>query len=454
LFASAEQKAALMGAGHTYIAKPWRHEIYLNAGPFPHPVVRHELAHVIAGSFGTGPFRVAGPLGGIIPDPGRIEGFAVAAAPREDTDLSLYEWARAMRDLELLPKVSSLFRLSFLGTASTTAYTAAGAFVSFLHQELGPGPLKRWYEGESADSALGKSLDEWEQAFIAHLDQVTVSEAAMAEARARFDRPAIFGRRCPHAVDALGAEAGGALRRQDPVLALSLYRDVLALDPHDLDARLGLGSCAELSGEPKSAEERYQVLVDDPTLTEHARGVARERLGDLALATRQYDTALVHYEKARQSAVNEHRLRGIDAKEYAAKRGLNEPDGLATRAITELLIGDLELGTEPLLASAWLGEWTKAEPENGLAGYLLGKNLYNRGRYEEALAELESALSQKLEPPSAEREALRVKVILACVLGRKDVGASAAKRFAELEDASPARREGVARLADRCGFLQ
>ena len=67
-------------------------------------VLAHELAHVVSGSFGSGPFRVAGPLGGLIPDPGRIEGIAVAASPGEDDDFTLFEWSKALLDLNLLPE--------------------------------------------------------------------------------------------------------------------------------------------------------------------------------------------------------------------------------------------------------------------------------------------------------------------------------------------------------------
>ncbi|HEY0469639.1 MAG TPA: hypothetical protein VGC79_35860, partial [Polyangiaceae bacterium] len=62
LFADQGEKGRLMGASSTYIAKPWRREIYVQASAYPHPVVGHELAHVLAGSFGQGPFRVSGPL--------------------------------------------------------------------------------------------------------------------------------------------------------------------------------------------------------------------------------------------------------------------------------------------------------------------------------------------------------------------------------------------------------
>ena len=165
LFANADQKGYLMGAGSTYIAKPWRREIYIQRAGYPHPVMRHELAHVVAGTFARGPFRVAGPLFGIIPDPGRIEGVAVAAAPH-DEDLSLDEWAKAMRDLHLLPPLERVFRLSFLGEPSSRAYVVAGAFIDWLRREKGVATVRAWYGGESLrDSATGADLlDELEHA--------------------------------------------------------------------------------------------------------------------------------------------------------------------------------------------------------------------------------------------------------------------------------------------------
>ena len=121
LFASDGEKGAYMGASRTYIAKPWRDEIYIQAAGFPHPTLGHELAHVVSGSFGPGPFRVPGPLNGLIPDPGRIEGIAVAASPGEDDDFTLLEWSKALLDLNLLPEMPSVFRLGFLAKSHNAA---------------------------------------------------------------------------------------------------------------------------------------------------------------------------------------------------------------------------------------------------------------------------------------------------------------------------------------------
>ncbi len=219
LFADAAQKGALMGAADTNIAKPWRREIYVQVAAYPHPIIGHEIVHVLAGSFGRGPFRIAGSYGGLLPNPGLIEGIAVAASPPEG-DLTPREWAKAMKDLHLLPPLSRLFALGFLGENSSSAYTASGAFVGWVKEKFGAEPLRAWYGGSDLGGLVSKSWSELEAAWLADLDLVVLPEAARAQAKARFDRPALFGRRCPHAVDACRERAdrlrgGGGRRGRD-----------------------------------------------------------------------------------------------------------------------------------------------------------------------------------------------------------------------------------------------
>jgi hypothetical protein len=77
-FRDTSEKRRLMGASNTYIAKPWRNEVYLQLGGWPHPVLFHEIVHVVAGNVGRGPFRVSGGIGGLLPSPGIVEGVAGA----------------------------------------------------------------------------------------------------------------------------------------------------------------------------------------------------------------------------------------------------------------------------------------------------------------------------------------------------------------------------------------
>lgn len=444
-FASARQKGALMGASNTYIAKPWRNEVYIQSDNYPHPVLGHELAHVVAGAFGSGPFRVAGPLGGWVPDPGRIEGFAVAAAPTEDTDYTLFEWTRALRDLGLLPPIRRIFRLSFLGENSSTAYTVAGAFVDWLHEAYGADRLRDWYQGAPLESAFdGKTLEVLEREFNTRLDAVLVSEAMLELARARFDRPAIFGRRCPHVVDRLLEDAGGAFERAELAAAALYFSECLELDPQNYSARLGLAACDQRSGSEREAEARYQSLAHDSTLTRVQRGVALERLGDIAYLAPDVPAAKDLYDQAERLAFDEHRSRTIAVKRYGLQ------NDLARRAIAELLIGDARSGPDLFQASASLGEWSMRDSESGLADYLIGKNLYSRVRWQAANEHLQRALGRQLPLSSVLREALRTSVFAGCASGDRQSAQSALARYLADPGLSLARKNGMERFTELC----
>ncbi|MEZ4307939.1 MAG: hypothetical protein R3F14_07820 [Polyangiaceae bacterium] len=262
LFADVRQKAALMGAAETQVAKPWRREVYVQEMAYPHPVIGHELAHVIAGSFARGPFKTGGDVLGLVPNPGLIEGVAVAASPREG-DLSPMEWARAMKDLGILPKLPQLFGLGFLGAHSGVAYTVSGAFVEHVRATHGAAAIRDWYGGKALPAITGESWADMEAKFLAALDAQPLTEAALAQAKAWFDRPGIFGRRCPHVVDACRRRAQALSDGGDKEGALEQLAEVKALDPNDpmvplLGARVWLraGRSTRKGGPARRREQR------------------------------------------------------------------------------------------------------------------------------------------------------------------------------------------------------
>jgi hypothetical protein len=443
-FASAQQKGALMGAANTYIAKPWRREVYVQSDNYPHPVLGHELAHVVAGTFGRGPLRVAGPWGGWVPDPGRIEGFAVAAAPPEDSDYSVLEWTRALSDLGLLPPLRSLFKLSFLGQNSSTGYTVAGAVVDWLHARHGAGALRAWYAGAPIEAAFGEPLEQLQREFQADLAALVLPERVLELARARFDRPAIFGRRCPHVVDELLEAAGGAFEGFDFASARAAYQGSLELDPSNYNARLGLAACAERSGDEPLATTRYEEMARDPSLTRVQRSNVLERIGDRALLEGRDVAADGAYAEAAQYAFDEHRTRTIEVKRYA----LTDRGGRA--AISALLVGDVKFGSDLPQAMSELGEWSALAPTLGLADYLIGKNLYSRMRWRDTFARLERALARELPLLSVRREALRTFVFAACALDEYRAAERALDEYLADPALSSARKKGMQRFALSC----
>jgi tetratricopeptide (TPR) repeat protein len=446
LFANDAEKGALMGASNTYIAKPWRREVYLQYAPYPHPVLGHEIAHVVAGSFGVGPFRVAGPLGGLIPDPGRIEGVAVAASPNENDDFLLDEWARALQDLGLLPELRGIFRLGFLGENSSTAYTVAGAFVSWFKEKFGAQALRRWYAGAALpELTQGKDIDALDRDFRKQLATRPIDPKLLAVARARFDRPAIFGRRCPRVVDRLAQEAAGLLGASDTAAARDAYEDVLRLDPKNAGAKLGLAACSLKAGDEALALKSYDQLSRARELSKLEQAAALETKGDIALAAGRLDDARAAYDAVAAIVVDEDRLRTLDVKRFAID---HEP---GRRAIVALLIGDSVYGPSWDVAAPLLAEWQLLEPEQSLPPYLLGKNLYGHGRPVEAAGYLGRAVGASHALPRVLRETQRMRLIASCALGDQRDAQNAFKALIDDPELVPARKAGLRSLAERCG---
>lgn len=453
-FTNSSEKRRLMGAADTYIAKPWRREVYLQMGAYPHPVLGHELAHVLAGTFAKGPLHVAGRLRGFWPDPGLIEGMAVAAATEED-ELSPSDWCRAMLDLGILPKLDTVFSLGFLGHSSSRAYTVAGAFVRFVRDAYGKAIVASWYGGEELPTLTGKSWAALETAFRDSLTGRPLTDAERAYAKARFDRPAIFGRVCPHVLDADKRAAFALLGGGDATRARDGLTSVIARDPHDTSARLGLATCQQRLGEIDTSRATLVALLGDDKIGSTYRLRAEERLGDLAYASGNVDDAKIAYDRALALAVDEDTIRTLEVKRFGASLPAtgDGASAIGHQAIAALLIGTPTSPPDTAAAYEALGRYREARPLDGMPRYLLGRNAVARGDYARAAALLAEALdpARELSLPSVRREAARQWVIASCALDDATQLDLALRRFGEIEpDATSARARRTRALASRC----
>ncbi|MRG93316.1 tetratricopeptide repeat protein [Polyangium spumosum] len=443
LFADPAQKGALMGAADTYIAKPWRNEVYVQQNGYPHPVLGHEIAHVMAGSFGRGPFRIAGSFGGLLPNPGLIEGIAVATSPHEGA-LSAREWAKAMKDLGKLPRLSRLFALGFLGENSSVAYTASGAFVGFVKERYGAAAVRAWYGGGELSAITGASWDELERAFHEDLDRVVLPEAAAAQARARFERPGIFGRRCPHVVDACRKRAEEQRARGDDEGVIEALREALTLDPGESGARVAIARALVRMGKPDAGKAELQAIADEPRFPRHVRDRALEELGDLALAEGDHERAIVHYREVMSRTVEEDQLRTLDVKLGAAE------DTRGKDAIVALLVGTKGRGPDKVRAAEELGAWATSAPDDGLPDYLLARQYMGSGDFAEAARRLDRSLARRLGIPRVAAEAERLRLVAACALEDPETAKRMATAYVTRADVPRARREAAASLYARC----
>lgn len=414
-FRDAADKKRLMGAAHTYIAKPWREEVYLQLGGYPHPVLGHELAHVVAGSFGRGPFKIAG---GLLPNPGLIEGVAVFASP-DDEDLTDEQWARAMMDIGILPSMQRVFSLGFLGDASAKSYTLAGAFIDWVSRTWGTDKVRAWYAGASVEEVTGLAWPSLDAAFRAYLKQVDLPPEAQSFASAKFKRPGIFGRRCPHAVDAIRHEADVCRDTQRFEEAIRLYDSALAKDDRDFSSKHSRAAVLRRHLEKEKGRLELEAMTKNEAVPRTYRDRAEETLADADFVEGRFAEAERRYDLLASKSVDEDVARTFEVKRYAAATPR------ARDAVRGLLLGDGVHGPDTFVAGIALGRWGDAP----LANYLMGRNLIQHGFYEQGAAALDHALEAGWDPtvallsgtealptPRIARETLRQRVIAACAM--------------------------------------
>lgn len=443
LFHDAGQKRWYMGAGQTSIAKPWRAEIYLQNEAYPHPVVGHELVHALAGVLGRGPFAIAGELGGLLPNPGLIEGIAVAGSPRDD-NLDADEWSAAMKRIGVLPPVRSLFGLGFLGNASSTSYTAAGSFVGFVRRVHGAEAVRRWYGGEPLEALVGRDWAALETAWHAELDAVELRDAALAEAEARFDRPSVFGRRCPHVVDETMGIASGELAAGDYADALEGLSKVLRLDPGNWHAQLTLATCHDRRGDAASRHAVLTELAGDERMTRAVRHRAVEALGDLALRAGDVAEARARYRTVLETETDEGRLRTLDLKAHYAA------DPVPREAFVALLVGVDHRGPYAQGALDRIGLWRSARPDDGTPDYLFARQHVAHSRYDLADTRIRAALDRELPVDRVVSESLRMLVVISCARGDGAAAEQALERYQAHPLVTPSRAAYYERLVARC----
>jgi hypothetical protein len=448
VFADADQKRRLMGAADVSIAKPWRREVYLQMASYPHPVMGHEIAHVIAGTFARGPFHVAGELGGLWPNPGLIEGTAVAASP-DDDELTDAQWARAMLDAGFLPETRRLFSMAFLGQSAEKSYTVAGAFAGWVIGRWGAGTLRAWYGGASIEALTGQSFAALDESFRAWLRGLPLPEEAAAYARAKFERPSVWERTCPHVVDALDRAGDRCAEQHALDRASTLYSDALARDPHDWHAKVHRGRTDLRFGDAAArgaAREDLARLASDERTPRTWRDRAIEALADDDVLAGRLAEAKAAYRDVAQRTLDEDAARTLEVKALAMD------DDRAREAIVDLLIGQPGRAPDAWVGALSLGRWASRAP-SPLADYLVGKNLGRHDEWPRAASALDAAVEGGLPSARIAREAIRQRAIAGCVMGDSDALGRVKQRVVAPDSpfaASEGRREWLLRLLARC----
>jgi len=191
VYPDTETRKKLIGAGETTIANPVHNEIHLIYDSFPHPVLKHELVHVMAGEFGNDVLRIS-------PKIGLLEGIAGAVDWRGQK-YTPHQWSKVMIELGIAPQIEDITGFGFWYAPAEVGYTLMGSFSKYLIDTYGIEKYKSAYKTGSF-SEYGKNVDELAREWNEFLKLVEAPPETKAIAEARFSRPSIFQAKCPRKI--------------------------------------------------------------------------------------------------------------------------------------------------------------------------------------------------------------------------------------------------------------
>ena len=230
VYASPDQKKQLIGAGNTSVEDPFGYGFHIHAQGFPHPVLKHELAHVFTVPWS--PLKVSLKIG-------LHEGIAVAA-DWDEGRLTAHQWTKAMRQMEIAPPLSAVMGIEFWGHAGSQSYLLAGSFVRFLVDTYGIEKFKETFPFGDFVQHYNKDLHSLEAEWIGFLESVPLQDNDIAYASYRLKQRSVFERVCAHEMAVLRDTAWQAYYRKDFVTAVENFEIMLSDEPENLSTLRGL----------------------------------------------------------------------------------------------------------------------------------------------------------------------------------------------------------------------
>lgn len=400
-FINPDQKHELMGARNVYMAKPWRNEIYVHHEEFPHQVLRHEIAHVLAGSFGDSLFHVSARTTLGIPlyfNVGMIEGIAVAADWPDHFNKALtpHQSVKAMQLLDMPAPVDKLFSTGFMAFSAARGYTVAGSYLRFLLDRYGIARLRDLYKsGGDFQASYGRSQSELTSQWREMIALTELPEGAEEVIRERFRRPAIFDRPCPHAVARSRDRIIEKLAEGKNKSAISIARNVCADVPGEPRHLLRLAALLVRDSQNEEAQKIFETITQDTEKNSSSlRARALFELVALHIASGERGQAESLLRQVVAMPLGDDELR----QGQVMLRVLTH-QGPAAIALQEIFWNKPPgQSVDRMVVIGLAAEASAAEPTLGLAHYLLGRQLRGRGNPDATRRAFLRALSGNLSP--------------------------------------------------------
>ena len=402
IYASPEQKKALIGAGSTSVEDPFGHGFHIHTQGFPHPVLKHELAHVFTVPWS--PLKVSLKIG-------LHEGIAVAADWSEGK-LTAHQWAKAMREMEIAPPLSAIMGIGFWGHAGSRSYLLAGSFVRFLVDTYGIEKFKGVFPSGNFVKHYGKDLQSLETEWIGFLEGVPLQDADINYTAYRLKQRSAFEQVCTHEMAALRDTAWQSYYRKDFVTAVETFGTMLSDEPGNLSTLRGLMySAYRMQDYEKTLSLANRIASAEDT---RFSPEALLLIGDIYWLKNEHEKAMDAYVSIETAYKTFERLRTkrIAALSYP-DRVQSQPEGALQeeRSLRELLRGVLVASKPVSEKMALLSTCIHAAPESWLPYFLTGELLQKEKAWQLSNAYLHQAL-ERLNPQQHGKLILEVRRLI------------------------------------------
>ena len=389
IYASPEQKKRLIGARGTSVEDPFGYGFHIHKQGFPHPVLKHELAHVFTVPWS--PLKVSLKIG-------LHEGIAVAA-DWDEGRLTAHQWAKAMRQMEIAPPLSAIMGIGFWGHAGSRSYLLAGSFVRFLVDTYGIEKFKKVFPTGNFVKHYAKDLPVLEAEWNAFLKTVPLRDDDVAYATYRLKRQSVFEQVCAHEMAALRDVAWQAYYRRDFATAVETFETMLSDEPDNLSTLRGLMYSAYRMQDYDKALSLATHIVS----TEDTRFSPEAMLlkGDIYWLKGEHENAMNAYTSIETA------YETIAQRQIKRIAALTHQGVVDTQLVQEMLRAALVESKDATEAMVYLSICLHSEPDLWLAHLLTGELLHkekiwrNSNQYfHRALSLLERlAVSSKASSP-------------------------------------------------------
>jgi tetratricopeptide (TPR) repeat protein len=387
IYPDTETRKKLIGAGETTVANPVKDEIHLVYDTFPDPVLKHELAHVMASGFGMDILHVS-------PKVGLIEGLAVASDWSRD-GYTPHEWSEAMIVVGDAPDISTIVGFGFWYAPPRNSYTLMGSFSRFLIDKYGIDEFKALYKTGDF-SIYGKRLDELSREWKSFLAGITIPSKLNILAKYMFQEPSIFQGTCPRRIAELKQMGFKEFDDGNFYGSKNLFLEASELNPEDPGV---IESLAYSYYFDKDYDELGKLLENEFPFSEVDRAILENLRGNLLWQMGKVEEAESIFRNVVTLPLTDDLQRELDIKLSAMSAG-----GMIEGSIREFFST-----TDDLIHVSSLEELIRHYPYYSPAYYLLGRIFYKNWEFEKAASYLRQ--SESLGLPSIELNTENLKLL-------------------------------------------